>query len=176
MPATVRALNELMPLVYDQLWQLAARQLRGELTYHNLHGQISVHEAYLKLVDQHPVQPKGSEHFFALGSPTIRRVLVTRARSRNVSKRGSGDRLFDEAIAWAERKSVDPSALDDTLERWSRLDPPQGHIIELCLFGELSIQRTAWVLRISPSTVSRDWNLARTWLHRELSRSPAHGA
>jgi RNA polymerase sigma factor (TIGR02999 family) len=173
-PATVRALNELMPLVYEQLWRLAARQLRGE--NHNVHGQVSVHEAYLKLVDQHPVQSKGREHFFALGSHMIRRGLVTQARSRNVSKRGSGERLFDEAIAWPERKSVDPSALYDALERCSRLAPQQGRSIELCFFGALSIQGAAFVLGTSPSPVSRDWNLVRAGRHRGLSRSPAHGA
>jgi RNA polymerase sigma factor (TIGR02999 family) len=173
-----QALDELMPLVYDQLRQLAARELRRERPNHTLHSTALVHEAYLKLIDQHRVQWKDREHFFAIASQAIRRILVTYARSRNASKRGGGETLlaFDESIALPGGKDLDLVRLDDALESLSRLDPQQARIIELRFFGGLSIQGTAKVLEISTSTVNRDWNLARAWLHRELSRSSAHGA
>jgi len=173
-----QALNELMPLVYDQLRQLAARQLRRERSNHTLHSTALVHEAYLKLIDQRRVQWKDREHFFAVAAQAIRRVLVTYARSRNASKRGEGETLlvFDESIALPDRKDVDLVLLDDALDSLSRLDPQQGRIIELRFFGGLSIEDTASILGISTSTVSRDWNLARAWLHRELTRSTAYGA
>jgi RNA polymerase sigma factor (TIGR02999 family) len=173
-----QALDELMPLVYDQLRRLAAHQLRRERPNHTLHGTALVHEAYLKLIDQSRVQWKDREHFFAVAAQVIRRILVTYARSRNASKRGGGNTLlaFDESIALPDRKDVDLIRLDDALESLSRLDPQQARIIELRFFGGLSIEGTAEVLKTSTSTVSREWSLARAWLHRELNRSSAHGA
>ena len=173
-----QAFNELIPLVYDQLRQLAGRQLRRERPNHTLHSTALVHEAYLKLIDQRRVQWKDREHFFAVASQVIRRILVTYARSRHASKRGSGATMlaFDESIALPDRKDVDLVALDDALESLSRLDAQQGRIIELRFFGGLSIESTARVLGISTSTVTRDWNLARAWLHREVSRSSDYGA
>jgi RNA polymerase sigma factor (TIGR02999 family) len=166
-----QALNELMPLVYDQLRHLAARQLRRERPNHTLQSTALVHEVYLKLIDQTRVQWKDREHFFAVASQAIRRILVTHARSRNASKRGGSTTLaFDESIALPDRKDLDVVALDDALESLSRLDPQQGRIVELRFFGGLSIEGTAHVMGISTSTVSRDWNLARAWLFRELSR------
>jgi RNA polymerase sigma factor (TIGR02999 family) len=172
-----QALNELMPLVYGQLRQLAALQIRRERPNHTLHGTALVHEAYLKLIDQRRVQWKNREHFFAVASQVIRRILVTYARSRNASKRGGGATLlaFDESIALPDRKDVDLVVLDDALESLSQLDPQQARIIELRFFGGLSIESTARVLGISTSTVTRDWNLARAWLHREVTRSLDHG-
>jgi RNA polymerase sigma factor (TIGR02999 family) len=173
-----QAFNELIPLVYDQLRQLAGRQLRRERPNHTLHSTALVHEAYLKLIDQRRVQWKDREHFFAVASQVIRRILVTYARSRHASKRGSGATMlaFDESIALPDRKDVDLVALDDALESLSRLDAQQGRIIELRFFGGLSIDGTARVMGISTSTVTRDWNVARAWLFRELSRSAGYEA
>jgi RNA polymerase sigma factor (TIGR02999 family) len=173
-----QAFNELVPLVYDQLRQLAARQLRRERPNHTLHSTALVHEAYLKLIDQRRVQWKDREHFFAVASQVIRRILVTYARSRHASKRGSGATMlaFDESIALPDRKDVDLVALDDALESLSRLDAQQGRIIELRFFGGLSIDGTARVMGISTSSVTRDWNVARAWLFRELSRSASYEA
>lgn len=173
-----QALNELLPLVYDQLRQLAARQLRRERPNHTLQSTALVHEAYLKLIDQRRVQWKDREHFFAVAAQAVRRILVTHARSRNASKRGGGNTLlaFDESIALPDRKDVDLIRLDDALECLSRLDPQQARIIELRFFGGLSIAGAAEILDISTSTVNREWNLARAWLHRELDRSSLHGA
>jgi len=173
-----QAFNELIPLVYDELRQLAGRQLRRERPNHTLHSTALVHEAYLKLIDQRRVQWKDREHFFAVASQVIRRILVTYARSRHASKRGSGATMlaFDESIALPDRKDVDLVALDDALESLSRLDAQQGRIIELRFFGGLSIDGTARVMGISTSTVTRDWNVARAWLFRELSRSAGYEA
>ena len=173
-----QAFNELMPMVYDQLRQLAARELRRERPNHTLHSTALVHEAYLKLIDQRRVQWKDREHFFAVASQAIRRILVTYARSRHASKRGGGATMlaFDESIALPDRKDVDLVALDDALESLSRLDAQQGRIIELRFFGGLSIDGTARAMGISTSTVARDWNVARAWLFRELSRSAGYEA
>jgi RNA polymerase sigma factor (TIGR02999 family) len=173
-----QAFNELIPLVYDQLRQLAGRQLRRERPNHTLHSTALVHEAYLKLIDQRRVQWKDREHFFAVASQAIRRILVTYARSRYASKRGGGATLlaFDESVALPDRKDVDLVALDDALESLSRLDAQQGRIIELRFFGGLSIDGTARVMGISTSTVTRDWNVARAWLFRELARSGGYEA
>ena len=173
-----QAFNELMPMVYDQLRQLAARELRRERPNHTLHSTALVHEAYLKLIDQRRVQWTDREHFFAVASQAIRRILVTYARSRHASKRGGGATMlaFDESIALPDRKDVDLVALDDALESLSRLDAQQGRIIELRFFGGLSIDGTARAMGISTSTVARDWNVARAWLFRELSRSAGYEA
>jgi RNA polymerase sigma factor (TIGR02999 family) len=172
------ALNRLTPLVYAQLRQLAACELRRERSGHTLQSTALVHEVYLKLIDQRRVHWRDREHFFAVASQMIRRILVSYARGRNASKRG-GDRTlleFDDSMVLGGRRDWDLVALDDALESLSRMDPQQGRIIELRFFGGLSIEGTARVLRISPSTVTRDWNVARAWLYRELNRSMAHGA
>jgi RNA polymerase sigma factor (TIGR02999 family) len=172
-----QALNELMPLVYNQLRQLAACQLRRERHSHTLQSTALVHEAFLKLIDQDRVQWKDRDHFFAIASQLVRRILVSHARSRNASKRGGGSTAlaFDDSIRLPERNDIDLVALDDALESLSRLDPQQARIIELRFFGGLSIAGTARVLGISTSTVTREWKVARAWLHRELTRSVSNG-
>jgi RNA polymerase sigma factor (TIGR02999 family) len=167
------AIHELTPLVYGELRRLAARALRRERPGHTLQATELVHEAYLKLIDQSRVEWQNREHFFAVASKIIRRTLVSYARSRNSAKRGGGNTLvaFDESLAPASRRDVDLLALDDALQTLSKMDPEQERIIELRYFGGLSIESTARVLGISATTVSRDWNLARAWLRRELTRS-----
>ena len=171
------ALNELTPLIYSQLRHLASRILRGERADHTLQSTALVHEVYLKLIDQRRVQWHDRDHFFAVASQMIRRILVSYARAHNTSKRGGGKaRLqFDEAIAVAGNRDADLVALDDALEALALIDPQQGRIVELRFFGGLSIESTASVLGISPATVKRDWTVARGWLFRELSRSGASG-
>ena len=169
------ALNELAPLVYNELRQLAARQLRHERPEHTLQSTALVHEAYLKLIDQHRVQWHDREHFFAVASQMIRRILVNYARVRNSSKRGGGKTAlsFDDSIALPGRKDMDLVALDDALESLSQIDPQQERIIELRFFGGLSVPETAAVLKVSPETVLRDWKLARSWLLAELGSGPS---
>jgi RNA polymerase sigma factor (TIGR02999 family) len=172
------ALNELTPLIYTQLRQVAARSLRRERPDHTLESAALVHEVYLKLIDQQRVQWHDREHFFAVASQLIRRILVSYARARKTSKRGGGKTklLLDEAIALPGHHDADLVALDDTLASLTRIDPQQGRIVELRFFGGLSIESTATILGISAATVKRDWIVARGWLFRELSRSQVHGA
>jgi RNA polymerase sigma factor (TIGR02999 family) len=172
------ALDELTPLVYDALRQLAARALRHERPGHTLQPTALVHEAYLKLVDQTRIQWQDRDHFFAITSQVIRRVLVSYARNRNASKRGGGSTVvaLDESMTPSPGRDVDLIALDDALKTLSKMDPQQARIIELRYFGGLSIESTAQMLGISTSTVSRDWTLARAWLQRELTRGTGHGA
>ena len=169
------ALNELTPLVYQELRQLATRQLRRERPGHTLQSTALVHEAYLQLIDQRRVRFQHRDHFYAIAAQIIRRILVNYARKRNSSKRGGGKTLLaiDESIAFESPKGVDLVAVDDALERLSKIDQQQGRIVELRFFGGLTIEGTADILGISTSTVSRDWTLARAWLRRELSRGVA---
>jgi RNA polymerase sigma factor (TIGR02999 family) len=165
------ALDQLTPLIYQQLRVLAEQALRRERPGHTLQSTALAHEAFLKLVDQQRVSWKGREHFFAVAARIIRRILVDHARSRKSLKRGGGNTTvtFEEQLSPIEERSVDMIALDQALEALSKMDPQQGRIIELRFFGGLSIESTAHVLGISPSTVNREWNLARAWLFRELS-------
>jgi RNA polymerase sigma factor (TIGR02999 family) len=165
------ALEQVTPLIYDELRRLAARQLRRERPGHTLQSTALVHEAYLKLIDQRRVHWHDREHFFAVASQMIRRILVSYARSRNASKRSHGRTMlaFEGAAPPGMTSEIDLIALDDALERLSQLDPQQGRIIELRFFGGVSIQGTAKLLGISTATVNRDWKLARAWLHRELA-------
>lgn len=172
-----QSLDELMPLVYSELRRLAKRHLRAESPGNTLQTTALVHEAYLKLVDQRRARFADRDHFFAVTSQLIRRILVSHARQCNALKRGGAKTMvaLDESV-FPGAKDMDLVALDDALEDLSRLDPQQGRIVELRFFGGLTLESTARVLGMSKSTVSRDWNLARTWLHHELSRSATRGA
>ena len=169
------ALNRLIPLVYDELHRLAARQLRRERATHTLQTTALVNEAYIRLIDQRRVQWQDRDHFFAVASQLIRRILVSHARSRKALKRGGAQTtlVLDESIATPRRREVDLEALDDALEALARLDQQRARIVELRFFGGLSIESTANFLQISPATVKRHWNLAKAWLYREISRGRA---
>jgi RNA polymerase sigma-70 factor (ECF subfamily) len=166
------ALQQLTPLVYGELRRLAERQFRRERPGHTLQSTALVHEAYLKLVDQTRVQWHDRDHFFAVASQMIRRILVSHARARHSAKRGGGEtRLqFDDTIAIEVRADVDLVALDDAMTGLARVDPQQARIVELRFFCGLSIEETARVIGISTATVKRDWKVAKAWLYRELSR------
>ena len=174
----LQALNELTPLVYDELRRLADRQLRRERPGHTLQSTALVHEAYLQLVDQRRVHFQDRDHFFAVAAQIIRRILVGYARKRNASKRGGGRTMLtvDESLAVPDRQDIDLVAVDEALSSLSELDPQQGRIIELRFFGGLTIEGTAKFLGISSSTVTRDWTVARSWLYRELNRKGAYGS
>ena len=132
-----------------------------------------VHEVYLKLIDQRRVQFKDREHFFAAAAQMIRHILVAHARKRRSLKRGGCKTMLrlDEPTSLPGQRHVDLVAVDDLLASLSKIDPQQGRIVELRFFGGLTIKETADVLGISTATVSRDWDLARAWLRRELSRN-----
>jgi RNA polymerase sigma factor (TIGR02999 family) len=137
-----------------------------------------VHEAYLRLIDQRYVRWQNRAHFFGIAAQLIRRILVDHARAHQAQKRGADAPVLslDEAVAAPEKRDLNLVALDDALNDLARIDPQQGRIVELRFFTGLSIEETAEVLGISPATVKRDWVVAKAWLHRELSRSAAHGA
>ena len=167
------ALDELMPLIYAEFRQLAARALRRERPNHTLQSTALAHELYLKLIDQKRAQWRDREHFFAMASQIIRRILVDYARRLHAQRRGGLDTriTLDEALAPQQDRDLNLVDLNDALEALSQIDSQQARIIELRFFGGLSIEATGRILGVSPSTVNREWNLARAWLYRELSRS-----
>ena len=166
-----RALDELTPLVYSEVRKLARSYLRRERPDHTLQATALVNEAYIRLIDQRKVQWQSRAHFFGIAAQMMRRVLVDHARMRKADKRGAGAEaiVLDEALLSVERP-VDLVRLDDALESLATLDPRQAKIVELRYFGELSIEETAEVVDLSPTTVKREWAAARTWLRRELER------
>ena len=167
------ALDELMPLIYAEFRQLASRALSRERPNHTLQSTALAHELYLKLIDQKRAQWRDREHFFAMASQIIRRILVDYARRLHAQRRGGLDTRFtlDEALAPQQDRDLNLVELDNALEALSQIDSQQAKIIELRFFGGLSIEATGRILGVSPSTVNREWNLARAWLYRELSRS-----
>ena len=168
-----QALDALTPMVYQELRRLARRHLRRERPDHTLESTALVHEAYLRLIDQNNIQWQNRNHFFALASELIRRILVDYARNRMAVKRG-GQNIklsLDEAIAAPEKKDLDLVALDDALQALAARDQRQSRIVELRYFGGLTLETTAEVLGISLATVKRDWLLAKAFLKRELTRA-----
>src|SRR5262245_17970550 len=164
------ALARLMPLVYDELRLLASRKLRRERLDHTLQTTALVHEAYLELVDQQHANWQNRAQFFAIAAQLMRRILVDYARSYRAAKRG-GDYLkvsLDEAAALSDQKNADLLALDEALDRLAKQDPQQSRVVELRVFGGLSVEETAAALSISPRTVKREWSMARAWLHQQL--------
>lgn len=168
------ALDRLIPLVYDELCRIAARYLHSERSGHTLQTTALVHEAYLRLVDDTHVECHGRAHFLGMAAGLIRRILVDHARTRNAIKRGGefAKLSLDEALAVPVDKEPDVLAVDDALHALSNIDPQQARIVELRFFAGLTIEETADVLGVSPSTVKRDWILAKTWIYRALSASP----
>lgn len=166
-----QALDELTPLVYDELRRIATRHLRRERPDHTLQTTALAHEAYLKLVDQSRVEWQSRAHFFAVAAEIIRRILIDHARAMQRDKRGGGAKplLLDESLHLSEKKSVELIALDDALNGLAKLDPQQSRVVELRFFAGLTVEETAEVMRISRATVNRDWVTARAWLLRELS-------
>ena len=167
-----RALAELMPLVYAELRQIAARQLRHERHDHTLQPTALVHEAWLRLVQTNRLTWQNRAHFLGVAAELMRRVLVDHARRRSAGIRGGGETrlVLDEALNVASSRDVNLLALDDALTSLAALDPRQSKIVELKYFGGLEIEEIAEVVGISPATVKRDWQWARAWLHREISR------
>jgi RNA polymerase sigma-70 factor, ECF subfamily len=165
------ALTRLMPLVYDELRRLAGSYLRRERADHTLQPTALVHEAFLKLVGQE-LNLQNRAHFFGVAAQVMRCILVDHARGHDAAKRGSGVQPFalEEVVDTPDTSQVDVLALDEALNDLTRLDPQQARIVELRYFGGLTIEETAEVLGLSPATVKREWRLARTWLHRELSK------
>jgi RNA polymerase sigma factor (TIGR02999 family) len=164
------AFDELIPLVYEQLQQIARRRLGKERDDHTLRTTELVHEAYDRLVDHHAVDWNDRSHFFAVAARAMRQVLVEHARKKNAQKRG-GDVphvSVSEKMPSDQPPSVAILALHDALERLQALDARQARVVEGRFFAGLTIKETAQMLDVSPSTVKRDWRTARAWLAQEL--------
>ena len=169
------ALDELIPLVHDELRRMARRCLRGERPGHSLQATALVHEAFMRIVGAQHVGWQNRVHFLAMSARLMRRVLVDAARSRRADKRG-GDAIrvtFDEALFGDRGRGDDVVKLDDALAVLAGLDERKSRVVELRFFGGLSIQETATALRVSEKTVMRDWEFAKAWLQRELDGARA---
>lgn len=165
-----KALEQLMPQVYDELHKVAARHLRRLRPGHTLQTTALVNEAYLRLIDASQVRWQNRAHFFAVSAQLMRRILVDFARQRQNLKRGGGAKqvTFDEAMVIAPERGADLVALDDALNRLAALNARQARVVELRYFGGLTEEEAAEALKVSLRTVQRDWNLARLWLYREM--------
>lgn len=165
-----KALDALLPLVYQELRSVAGNQLKTERENHTLQATALVHEAYLRLLDQHTVDWRNRAHFFGLAAEMMRRILVNYAVQRNAQKRGDGTTRIslDDAVSFPDERELDLVLLDENLKRLAEFDEAQAKIVELRFFGGLTIEETAEVLGISPSTVTREWRMAKSWLKAQF--------
>jgi len=171
------SLRRLLPLVYNELRRLAHCYLRRERADHTLQATALVHEAYICLMKQEPINLDNRAHFFAVCANLMRQILIQYARRRKAAKRGAGHKLtLDDAMGAVASRNIDVIALDDALKELGKLDAQQSRIVELRFFGGLSIEETSQVLGISPATVKRYWTTARAWLYDEIRRSEHHEA
>ena len=167
-----KALQDLLPLVYNELRRLAHYHLQSERPDHTLQSTALVHEAYVRMIGQQPVQFENRAHFMAIASRLMRQILVDYARERRAGKRDGGCRIgleFAEALPVSGDSEL--LALDDALEQLSRIDERQAKIVEMKFFGGLSAPDISRILGLSRITVDRDWATARVWLHREMRRT-----
>lgn len=170
------ALDQLMPLVYDELHRLAGAYLRRERREHTLQPTALVNEAYLKLVRQRNIQWQNRAQFLGVAAQLMRRILVDHARANYADKRG-GDRVkvsLKNIGAFGTQSTADVLALHDVLNRLAEIDPDQSRIVELRFFGGLTIEEAAEAMQVSHSTVEREWKIAKAWLKRELTKSEKH--
>ena len=162
--------DQMVPLIYDELRRIAHHRLRAEQTGHTLDTTGLVHEAYLRLVGGQPLEFEGRAHLLAIAAQAMRHVLIDSALGRKTQKRGGGSvpLSLDAAPIIAETRSEDLLALDEALRRLAAIDERQARVVECRYFGGMNIEETAAALGTSPATVKRDWTLARAWLNREL--------
>ena len=166
------AFGALMPVVYDELRQLAAHYLSKERSDHTLQPTALVHEAYLRLAGIRDMELHNRAHFYGAAAQVMRRVLVDHARQRRALKRGgpSSPRVsFDEAIDTPIEAGVDFLALDEALAALEQIAPARARVVELRYFGGLSVEETAEYLHVAPATVKRHWAFARAWLFNRLN-------
>jgi RNA polymerase sigma-70 factor (ECF subfamily) len=165
------ALDQLVPLVHGELRRLARSYMRGERQGHTLQTTALVNEAYLKLVDQKHVRWQNRAHFLAIAAQLMRRILVDYARRRQYRKRG-GDALqvsLADAELLSDERTPDLMALDEALVSLAEIDPRRSQVVELRFFGGLNIEETAEILKVSPTTVERDWTTAKAWLYQRIN-------
>lgn len=165
------SLDGILPMVYDELRAVARRQLALERSDHTLQPTALVHEAYIRLLEQTKVDWQNRLHFFSIASQMMRRILVNYAVERNAKKRGDGAtkvQLDDAASFGKSDETLDIVLLDQVLESLAKLDERQARIVELRFFGGMTIEETAAVLKISPATVKREWQMAKAWLQVQM--------
>jgi len=167
------ALDQLMPLIYDELRRIAARYLRSERQGHTLQTSALVNEAYVRLIDSKRANWQNRAHFFGFSAQVMRHILVDLARSKNFQKRGGEVRkiVLDEGLVMSPVKDGYMVDLDDALKALAEVDERKSKVVELRFFGGMSVEETAEVLKVSQDTVMRDWRLAKAWLWRELSKT-----
>jgi RNA polymerase sigma factor (TIGR02999 family) len=172
-----QALVRLTPLVYGELRKAAKRQMARERDSHTLQTTALINEVYLRLVDLDDVTLQDRAHFFAMCARLMRRILTDYARSRSYLKRGGDARrvTFDEALMVAADPPLDLMALEGALSKLGEVDSRKSSVVELRFFGGLTLKEIAEVLKISPDTVTRDWNVAKAWLMREMDGEPRDG-
>ena len=166
-----KALDGLLPVVYDELRRIAARYLSRDRDGHVLQPTALVHEAYLRMVEQNQVRWQNRAQFFGIAAKLMRQVLVDHARMQLAQKRGGGVTMLslEDAAGALEPPSVDVIAVDRALTRLADQYPEQGRLVELRYFGGLTIEETGVVMGLSPATVKRQWTVARAWLYRDLN-------
>jgi len=167
------ALDQLIPVVHEELKRIARRYMRRERHNHTLQPTALVNEAFLRLVDVHGVRWQDRAHFFALAAQMMRRILVNYALARGAGKRGAAGHqiTLDEAMIVSPERDSQLVELDAALKSLAKVDARKAQVVEFRFFAGLSVEETAAVLRVSPQTVLRDWSLSKTWLARELSRA-----
>jgi RNA polymerase sigma-70 factor (ECF subfamily) len=167
------ALEQLMPLVYDELRQMARRYMRRQPLRHTFQSTELIHEAYLKIAKQGEHNWQNRAHFFGVASKAMRQILIDYARSKNSKKRGGlAEKItLAENLAASVMRSEEIVALDDALKELEILDKRKSRVVEMKFFGGLSLEEIGEVLKVSPETVKRDWSFARTWLLRELANA-----
>jgi RNA polymerase sigma-70 factor, ECF subfamily len=166
-----RALESLLPLVYDELHAQAACFFRRERAGHTLQPTALVNEVYLRLINQHETNWQNRAQFFAITAQMMRRILVSHARRRRAARRGGAAAqciTLEEGLAAGPQRDVNLLALDEALVRLEAMDPEKSRMVELRFFGGLSVDETAEVMGVSPRTIDRQWQTARAWLHREI--------
>lgn len=169
-----QSMSELVELIYQELRHIAQAYMRRERADHTLQTTALVHEAYLKIFQGQPFRWEDRKHVFCVMAQTMRRVLVDHARSHHADKRGGEQRrvsLKDALIVSENNSSPELLALDEALNRFSRMHSRQGNVVELRFFAGLTVEEAAAVLGVSPETVKLDWKFAKSWLQRELSKT-----
>jgi RNA polymerase sigma factor (TIGR02999 family) len=170
------ALDELYPLVYNELHRLARRYMSRERKGHTLQTTAHINEAYVRLVDQKNVQWANRSHFFAISAQIMRRILIDHARRHAYAKRGGGAQQvsLEEAAAVTPDQGRELLQLDEALKSLAEMDPRRSQVVELRYFGGLNNEEIAGVLQVSENTVTRDWIMARAWLYQQLTGSGAN--
>lgn len=165
------ALEQLMPLVYDELRRMARSFMRRQHAGHTFQTTELIHEAYLKLAGKDEQKWQDRAHFFGVAATAMRHILIDYARAKNSRKRGGWqDRVtLADDLMTTRQPSEEIIALDDALKRLTELDARKVRVVEMKYFGGLKIEEIAAVLKVSPETVKRDWSFARTWLLREMA-------